>query len=51
MKKYKVIYYRDGLYEILEYNSVKNEYEFVPFQGSLCECESWIRLHEDGYMV
>lgn len=50
-KKYKVEFYKDNTYEVLE-RLVLNEYvswEKV-YQGSLADCEAYIRLHEGGYM-
>lgn len=50
MKKYRVGYYQDGFYEVLEFNEDEDGYNPVGFQGSLADCEAWIRLHEEGYM-
>ena len=42
---YKVRLYKDCVYEVY------NEYTFESyFQGSLADCEAYIRLHEQGYM-
>lgn len=51
-KKYKVSFYQDNTYEVLEwktYSADEDGYESV-FQGSLADCEAYIRLHEGGYM-
>jgi hypothetical protein len=48
---YKVRSLEDGIYQIFE---VDNDgliyYSTVLFQGTLSECESWIRLTEEGYL-
>jgi len=51
MKKYQVRFYTDNTYEVLELLSVNGEdfWEKV-YQGSLSDCEAYIRLHEEGYM-
>lgn len=54
---YKVKYFMDDNYEVLELVKEgdvfdlcsEDEYESV-FQGSLADCEAYIRLHENGYM-
>jgi len=52
-KKFKVRFYQDNIYEVLEkqYYALEDDdfYEAV-FQGSLSDCEAYIRLHENGYM-
>ena len=52
-KKFKVRLYQDNTYEVLEkkYYAYEDDdfYESV-FQGSLSDCEAYIRLHEGGYM-
>jgi hypothetical protein len=52
-KKFKVRLYQDNIYEVLEkkYYAFEDDdfYESV-FQGSLADCEAYIRLHEGGYM-
>lgn len=45
MKKYKVKFYMDNEYEVLNTES----YE-IEFQGSLADCEAWIKLTERGYL-
>lgn len=42
-KKYKVRFYQDDIYEVYEDNE-------CVYQGSLSNCEAYIRLHENGYM-
>jgi len=41
-EKYKVQFFQDSTYEIIETAT----WETV-FQGTLCECEAWIRLKEN----
>ena len=52
-KKYKVRFYQDNTYEVLEkkYYAYEDDecWESV-YQGSLADCEAYIRLHENGYM-
>lgn len=43
--KYRVSFYQDGLYEVIEI-----ETNVSHFQGTLSDCEAWIRLTEAGYM-
>ncbi len=50
-KKYRVRFYKDGLYEVLEFVDDDCGYERTGFMGSLADCEAWIRLHEQGYMI
>ena len=50
--KYKVVFYQNDTYEVLEWKAYFNEpsaWESV-FQGRLADCEAYIRLHEGGYM-
>ena len=52
-KKFKVRLYQDNIYEVLEkkYYAYEDDesWESV-YQGSLSDCEAYIRLHENGYM-
>lgn len=55
-QKYKVQLFQDDIYEVLELDDSLDEfyrpfqgYEKV-FQGSLADCEAFIRLREQGYM-
>lgn len=50
--KYRVRFYQDNEYEVVELKQDSNgiEYELSCFQGSLADCEAWIRLHSEGYM-
>jgi hypothetical protein len=48
--RYKVSFYKDGLYEVLETGCEGDEYWFSVFQGTLSDCEAWIRLKEGGYI-
>jgi hypothetical protein len=52
MSEYKVRFYMDGLYEVVrrDYVSDYEDKETVVFQGSLSDCEAYIRLKKDGYM-
>ena len=47
-KKYKVKFYQDNTYEVLKKDDDES-WESV-YQGSLADCEAYIRLHENGYM-
>lgn len=49
MKKYKVEFMKDYTYEVFEYDYEGNNRESV-FQGSISDCEAYIRLYEGGYM-
>lgn len=52
MEKYKVRFYMDNTYEVLEwkiYIADEDGWESV-FQGSLSDCEAYIRLNKDGYI-
>lgn len=52
-KKYKVRFYQDNTYEVLEKKYYACEYDDFwesVYQGSLPDCEAYIRLHENGYM-
>jgi len=42
--RFRVRFYMDNTYEVIDYSS----YESF-FQGSLADCEAWIRLREGGY--
>lgn len=46
----------DENYEVIEINSEKDEQnnefsEESVYQGRLSDCEAYIRLHENGYMI
>lgn len=47
--KYRVQFYQDETYEVLEISEDDKDDESV-FQGSLSDCEAYIRLNEAGYM-
>jgi hypothetical protein len=51
---YKVRFFQDETYEVTEEVQSDEYYggygEESVFQGSLSDCEAWIRLHEKGYM-
>lgn len=59
MKKYKIEFMKDYTYEVIEvtpeyysgeYGDSAPTTESSVFQGSLSDCEAYIRLHEGGYM-
>lgn len=57
---YKVRLMSDATYEVIELtpNKEYDQYDYYSdkfneqkmHQGSLADCEAWIRLHEGGYM-
>lgn len=49
---YKVRFFQDNTWEVysVEKPTEKEEYYQSHFQGSLTDCEAWIRLTEGGYM-
>jgi hypothetical protein len=53
-KKFKVRFYQEkNIYEVSEkkYYAYEDDDFYEPvFQGSLSDCEVYIRLHENGYM-
>lgn len=53
-QKYIVRFYIDNTYEVIKIKyyieSCEIESEKVEYQGSLSDCEAWIRLTEKGYM-
>ena len=49
MIEYKVRYFQDYTYEVYSYDEETSEYH-SHFQGSLADCEAWIRLTEAGRM-
>ena len=61
MKKYKVEWLQDDTYQVMETKDaelqtgdtslvVAQRQEEVVYQGSISNCEAWIKLHEKGYM-
>jgi hypothetical protein len=50
MKKYKVFFFQDDIYEVLEFNPDEDGYQDKVFQGTLSECDAWINLMEKGYL-
>ena len=60
--KYKVRFFQDNTYEVIEITTTQgkrisayesendNIEEYKVYQGSLSDCEAYIRLHEGGYM-
>lgn len=61
-REYKVRFFQDNTYEVIEiittYGERTSAYDSEPdtveenkvYQGGLVDCESYIRLHEGGYM-
>lgn len=51
-KRFKVRFYQNNTYEVLEkkYYALYDDFYESVFQGSLSDCEAYIRLHEGGYM-
>ena len=52
-KRFKVRFYQNDTYEVLEkkyYHYEDDDFYESVFQGSLSDCEAYIRLHEGGYM-
>lgn len=56
-KKFQVRFFQDNTYEVLKQeftlDKVVEEYVIAwekVYQGSLSDCEAYIRLHENGYM-
>lgn len=52
-KSYKVEHYMDNEYQVMiveEGGYMENDIEYVEFQGSISECESYINLKERGYI-
>lgn len=45
MKTYRVEFLEDSTYQVI--NNITDEFEY---QGSLADCEAYIRLKENGYM-
>ena len=43
-EKYRVAWYIDNIYQVLD-----RETDEQLYQGSLADCEAWIRLQEGGY--
>ena len=47
--KYRVELIMDSTYQVVErFNN--SEFDEVLFQGSLADCEAYIKLNEQGYM-
>jgi len=53
MTEYKVRFFQDNIYQVVEIDSNPGlGYNEIPvFQGTLPECEAWIRLKNDGYLT
>lgn len=47
MKDYKVVFFQDNTYEVLKVNDFDCE---SVFQGSIADCEAYIRLKQSGYL-
>lgn len=63
MKRYKVQLLEDNIYQVFGWDDAcyasfnctgiargSFDYSTVLFQGTLPECEAWIRLTEEGYL-
>jgi len=48
MTKYKIRHLQDNTYQVYENDDERNW--DTEFQGSLADCEAWIRLKESGRM-
>ena len=48
--KYKIRHLEDNIYQVWEFDPDIDEYNSCLFQGTLADCDAWIRLHKDGYM-
>jgi hypothetical protein len=53
--RYKVWNLQDDTYQVVKltpdpYEPYGGEHEEVMYQGSLSDCEAWLRLHEKGYI-
>lgn len=44
MEKYGVWHLIDNVYQVFEWNPDDDEYTKFMFQGTLSECEAWIKL-------
>jgi hypothetical protein len=52
MFRFKVRFFQDNTWEVYSINpDTYEEIEPSLYQGSLSDCESWIRLEEGGYMA
>lgn len=61
-KSYKVVFFQDNEYQIFQWDYDIIDFDSSPsviggfnyqnpvFQGTLPECEAWIRLKEGGYL-
>jgi len=56
-KRFRVGFYQDNIYEVFERKEIyKNTFgdfkveEISVYQGSLADCDAYIRLVESGYM-
>lgn len=47
MNDYKVVFFQNDTWEVLKINDFDCE---SVFQGSLADCEAWIRLKQFGYL-
>ena len=51
MFRFKVRFFQDNIWEVYSINpNTYEEIESSLYQGSLSDCEAWIRLEEGGYM-
>ena len=51
MKEYKVRFFEDNIYKVvkIDRNPGLGFNEITVFQGTLSDCEAWIRLDKEGY--
>jgi hypothetical protein len=50
MNKYKVFHLIDNEYQVVEFNPDIDDYDSATYQGSLSDCEAWIRLTENDML-
>lgn len=52
VNEYKIRFYQDNTYEVwlIDKSDDDDARDISMFQGSLMECESWIRLAESDYI-
>jgi len=49
--KYSVWHLKDSTYQVMEFNPDEDEYSIHCFQGSLSDCEAWIRLKQNKDVI
>jgi len=51
MTRYKVRHLKDKTYQVIDTECESdNFFHSVMYQGSLSDCEAWIRLNDGGYL-